>query len=99
MTNIRISLRPQQRLTDVYLAGRNRYGSGRASAAYVLPWWPTCATVIGLGNIRMLVLGITDGISCGAAILRDGVIEAAVNEERLSRLKMAYGFPRQSITE
>lgn len=47
----------------------------------------------------MLVLGITDGISSGAAVVRDGIIESAVNEERLSRLKMAYGFPRMSIRE
>jgi carbamoyltransferase len=47
----------------------------------------------------MLVLGITDGITCGAAVVHDGVVVAAVNEERLSRLKMAYGFPRQSIAE
>ncbi len=47
----------------------------------------------------MLVLGITDGITCGAALLRDGRVLAAVNDERLSRLKMAYGFPRLSIAE
>ena len=47
----------------------------------------------------MLVLGITDGITCGAAIVEDGVVLSAVNEERLSRLKMAYGFPRASIAE
>ncbi|NOT00697.1 MAG: carbamoyltransferase [Phycisphaerales bacterium] len=47
----------------------------------------------------MWVLGITDGISSGAAVVRDGIIVAAVNEERLSRLKMAYGFPRLSIRE
>ena len=47
----------------------------------------------------MIVLGLTDGITCGAAIVQDGAIVAAVNEERLSRLKMAYGFPRQSIAE
>lgn len=47
----------------------------------------------------MIVLGITDGISCGAAIVQDGRIVSAVNEEALSRLKMAYGFPRQSIAE
>jgi carbamoyltransferase len=47
----------------------------------------------------MLVLGLTDGVNCGAALVGDGVIVAAVNEERLSRIKMAYGFPRQSIAE
>lgn len=47
----------------------------------------------------MIVLGVTDGITCGAAIVRDGHILAAVNEERLCRKKMAYGFPRESIAE
>jgi len=47
----------------------------------------------------MLVLGVTDGITCGAAVVEDGIIIAAVNEERLCRKKMAYGFPRQSIAE
>jgi len=47
----------------------------------------------------MKVLGITDGITCGAAIVEDGEILAAVNEESLVRLKMAYGFPRQAIRE
>ena len=47
----------------------------------------------------MLALGITDGITCGAAVVADGRILSAVNEERLSRLKMAFGFPRASITE
>ncbi len=47
----------------------------------------------------MLVLGLTDGITCGAAVVSNGIVLAAVNEERLSRLKMAYGFPRQSIAE
>jgi carbamoyltransferase len=45
----------------------------------------------------MKILGITDGISSGAAIVEDGLILAAVNEERLSRKKMAIGFPRASI--
>lgn len=46
-----------------------------------------------------VILGLTDGITCGAAVQSDGAILAAVNEERLSRMKMAYGFPRQSIVE
>ena len=47
----------------------------------------------------MMVLGIADGVSCGAALTQDGKVLAAVNEEALTRLKMAFGFPRQSITE
>jgi carbamoyltransferase len=47
----------------------------------------------------VLILGITDGVSCGAALAEDGRLLAAVNEEALSRLKMAEGFPRGSIAE
>jgi carbamoyltransferase len=47
----------------------------------------------------MNVLGITDGITCGAAAIQDGRILAAVNEERLVRKKMAYGFPSEAIRE
>ena len=47
----------------------------------------------------MITLGVTDGQTCGAAVVRDGVILAAVNEERLVRLKQARGFPRAPIRE
>ncbi len=47
----------------------------------------------------MLVLGIADGQTSGACVVRDGEILAAVNEERIVRLKQARGFPRQSISE
>jgi len=47
----------------------------------------------------MNVLGITDGVVSGAAIIRDGEIVAAVNEERLIRQKMAIGFPEAAINE
>ncbi len=47
----------------------------------------------------MIVLGITDGQTSGAAILKEGKLVAAVNEERLVRLKQARGFPRASIKE
>ena len=45
----------------------------------------------------MKVLGITDHIISGAAIIEDGKVLAAVNEERLVRKKMVMGFPRKSI--
>jgi carbamoyltransferase len=45
----------------------------------------------------MLILGITDGQTSGAALVADGKIIAAINEERLARLKQARGFPRASI--
>ena len=47
----------------------------------------------------MIVLGLgTEGES-GAAVVVDGRIVAAVNEERISRLKLVAGFPRDSIRE
>ena len=45
----------------------------------------------------MRFLGIHDGQTSGAAIVEAGRILAAVNEERLARLKHARGFPRRSI--
>jgi carbamoyltransferase len=45
----------------------------------------------------MKILGISDHIISGTAILEDGRVTAAVNEERLVRRKMVMGFPRQSI--
>lgn len=47
----------------------------------------------------MIVLGLgTEGES-GAALVEDGRIVAAVNEERISRLKLVAGFPHDSIRE
>jgi carbamoyltransferase len=45
----------------------------------------------------MKVLGISDGMTGGTALLEDGQIRYAVHEERLTRAKMATGFPRESI--
>lgn len=47
----------------------------------------------------MRVLGVTTEGDSGAAIVEDGRILAAVNEERLSRLKLVVGFPRGAIRE
>lgn len=47
----------------------------------------------------MRILGITTEGDSGAAIVEDGRIIAAVNEERLSRMKLVVGFPRLSIKE
>ncbi len=47
----------------------------------------------------MRVLGITTEGDSGAAVVEDGHILAAVNEERLSRMKLVVGFPRASIRE
>jgi carbamoyltransferase len=44
-------------------------------------------------------MGIGAEADSGAAIVEDGVVLAAINEERLSRLKLVVGFPRSSIRE
>ncbi len=46
-----------------------------------------------------VILGITDSINSGAALVVDGMILAAVNEERLSRVKMPMGWPRLAVDE
>ena len=45
----------------------------------------------------MKILGIADGLNSGAALIENGQVLYAVNEERLIRAKMATGFPRESI--
>lgn len=47
----------------------------------------------------MRILGISDHFTSGAAVIIDGRVVSAVNEERLARMKMVMGFPRKSITE
>jgi carbamoyltransferase len=43
------------------------------------------------------ILGIWDGHDSGAALLQDGQVRFAVNEERLSRRKLEISFPSRSI--
>src|SRR4029453_16877986 len=45
----------------------------------------------------MIVLGLIDTKPSSAAILKDGQILSAIAEERLCRMKMASGMPRQAI--
>ena len=47
----------------------------------------------------MRILGIGTGGDSGAALVEDGRILAAVNEERISRMKLVEGFPRGSIRD
>ncbi|MFB3907621.1 MAG: carbamoyltransferase [Candidatus Eisenbacteria bacterium] len=47
----------------------------------------------------MRILGITDGQTSGAAVLENGRLLAAINEERIVRVKMARGFPWKAIHE
>lgn len=50
-------------------------------------------------NPPRVILGIADSITSGAALLVDGRLVAAVNEERLCRIKMAMGWPRLAIEQ
>jgi carbamoyltransferase len=43
------------------------------------------------------VLGIWDGHDAGAALLQNGTLSVAINEERLTRRKLEVRFPRRSI--
>lgn len=47
----------------------------------------------------LYILGIWDGHDAGAALLCDGRIAAAVNEERLTRRKLEVRFPHRAIGE
>lgn len=49
--------------------------------------------------VRMKVLGLYDWHNCGASLVEDGKIIAAIEEKRLSRNKIEFGFPALSITE
>ena len=51
------------------------------------------------GLTTMIILGIHDSHDSGAAIIKDGEIIAAVNEERLNRIKLCWGFPEKAIKE
>jgi carbamoyltransferase len=45
----------------------------------------------------MMILGISDGKEGSACLLKDGKIIHAVDEERLTRVKMQPGFPKRSV--
>jgi len=45
----------------------------------------------------MNILGIGDHVSCGSAVVTEGEIKSAINDERLVREKMVFGVPRRSI--
>lgn len=47
----------------------------------------------------MNVLGIGTHVTCGTALVKDGKVVAAINDERLVRIKMVFGFPRTSIVK
>ena len=45
----------------------------------------------------MVILGIHDGHNASASLIVDGELVCALGEERLSRDKHQYGFPKKSI--
>lgn len=45
----------------------------------------------------MKILGIWDGHDAGAAVVEDGIVLVAINEERITKRKLHVGFPRESI--
>ena len=45
----------------------------------------------------MIVLGIHDGHNSGASLFKDGKLLSAISEEKISRKKNEYGFPKKSI--
>ncbi len=47
----------------------------------------------------MIVLGLSSQHDAGAALLVDGEVRAAVNEERLNRQKLFWGVPERAIQE
>lgn len=46
---------------------------------------------------KVIVLGVHDGHNAGAALIRDGEVLAAINEERLNNIKNYSGVPTLSI--
>jgi carbamoyltransferase len=49
------------------------------------------------GGWVMLILGIHDGHNASACLYRDGVVEAAIQEERLCRVKNWSGLPLRAV--
>ena len=45
----------------------------------------------------MIILGINDGHQSSAALCIDGVLIAAIAEERFTRRKNEHGYPKNSI--
>src|SRR5919108_3184769 len=48
---------------------------------------------------NIIVLGINDGHDAGAALVKNGEVLAAVQEERLNNIKHFAGIPEKSILE
>ena len=58
-----------------------------------------CRSTLHKWGSTMIVLGIGIQHDAGAALIADGRILAAVNEERLNRKKLYWGWPERAIPE
>jgi carbamoyltransferase len=47
----------------------------------------------------MVILGINFGHDCSVALLKNGVLLAAIEEEKVSRKKQDFGWPRKAIEQ
>ena len=45
----------------------------------------------------MIILGVNDGHNSSACLIIDGKLKCAIAEERLSREKNHFGYPKKSI--
>lgn len=45
----------------------------------------------------MIILGINFGHDCSVALIRDGMLLAAIEEEKVSRKKQDFGWPRHAV--
>jgi carbamoyltransferase len=50
-------------------------------------------------RVPRVVLGVHAGHDAGAAVVRDGRLVACINEERLNRRKLFWGWPQRSVLE
>ena len=48
-------------------------------------------------QLNMIVLGINFGHDSSVCIIRNGKIIASIEEEKVSRVKQDFGWPRQAI--
>ncbi len=50
-------------------------------------------------STQRVILGVSSSYDSGATVLVDGRVAAAVNEERMNRVKSYSGFPAQAVAE
>ena len=45
----------------------------------------------------MIILGITNDYTSGACLIKNNIIKSCVSEERFTRRKQQYGWPKNSV--